>query len=250
MTVDWNWSDEAGGSGIDNANCTTSNISSGEGNPITLNATCKDLAGNEGNASYAVMVDKTLPTVSLVDGPADGGNYYFGSVPAAPTCSASDALSGLDGGCAVLGYSALVGPQTVTATAEDIADNQNSASASYTVLAWTTNGFFQPVDMGGVWNTVKNGSTVPLKFEIFAGSTELTDPAIVNQPLKATQALCSGGTTDEVELTATGATSLRYDTTDGQFIYNWKTPKKPGYCYVVTITMADGSTISANFKLK
>lgn len=72
VTVDWNWSDEADGSGIDIANCTTSSVSSGEGNPVTLNATCKDLAGNEGIASYPVMIDKTLPTVSLVGGPADG----------------------------------------------------------------------------------------------------------------------------------------------------------------------------------
>jgi predicted secreted protein len=27
-------------------------------------------------------------------------------------------------------------------------------------------GFYQPVDMNGVYNIVKNGSTVPLKFEI------------------------------------------------------------------------------------
>jgi hypothetical protein len=211
-----------------------------------------DAAGNTSDASniVTVQIDKTLPAVSLVDGPANGGSYYFGSVPAAPTCSASDALSGLDGSCIVSDYSALVGPQTVTATANDMASNQNSATASYTVLAWTTNGFFQPVDMGGVWNTVKGGSTVPLKFEVFAGSTELTDTSIVNQPLKATQTLCTGGTPDDIELTATGATSLRYDTTDGQFIYNWKTPKKPGYCYVVTVTMADGTSISANFKLK
>ena len=35
-------------------------------------------------------------------------------------------------------------------------------------------GYYQPVDMNGVWNTVKGGSTVPLKFELFAGTTELT----------------------------------------------------------------------------
>jgi hypothetical protein len=60
VTVAWNWSDEAGGSGIDNAACTTSSTSTGEGE-LTLTATCKDLAGNEGSASYIVMVDKTLP---------------------------------------------------------------------------------------------------------------------------------------------------------------------------------------------
>ena len=55
---------------------------------------------------------------------------------------------------------------------------------------------------------------------------------------------------DGIELVATGATSLRYDSTEGQFIYNLKTPKKPGYCYVVTITMTDGTSIIAKFQLK
>jgi hypothetical protein len=60
VMVTWSWSDEAGGSGIDNAACTTSSTSTGE-SEITLTATCKDLAGNEGSASYTVMVDQTLP---------------------------------------------------------------------------------------------------------------------------------------------------------------------------------------------
>jgi hypothetical protein len=36
--------------------------------------------------------------------------------------------------------------------------------------------------MGDVWNTVKNGATVPLTFEAFAGSTELTNTSVVIQP--------------------------------------------------------------------
>ena len=59
-----------------------------------------------------------------------------------------------------------------------------------------------------------------------------------------------GGTTDDIELLASGTTSLRYDATAGQFIYNWQTPKKVGYCYVVTVKLADGTSISANFNLK
>ena len=101
-----------------------------------------------------------------------------------------------------------------------------------------------------VWNTVKNGSTVPLKFEVFAGSTELTDIAVVNQPLRATGVACAGGSTDDIELLTTGGTSLRYDTTGGQFIYNWQTPKKSGACYLVTVSMIDGSSLSAYFRLK
>jgi PKD repeat protein len=333
VTVSWNWTDDVGGSGIDSVNCTNTSISSGEGGSITLNAVCKDLAGNMGTASYIVKVDKTVPTIGasaltspnaadwynstvtvrfacaddgsgipasacpsdqvlsvegaavaslartvidiagnvsntsntvivgidktaptvlLVGGPADNGFYNSGSVPAAPVCSAFDALSGLDGACVVSGYSALIGTHTITAVATDLAGNRHSTSITYTVtgLTFRFSGFYRPVDMGGVWNIVKNGATVPLKFEVFSGLTELTDTSIVAQPLTATQSLCSGSPIDDIELLATGATSLRYDPVAGQFIYNWQTPKKPGYCYVVTVTLIDGTSISANFKLK
>jgi hypothetical protein len=69
VTVNWNWTD-VGGSGIDTNNCTTSSTSSGVGE-LTLNASCKDHAGNMGTASYMVKVDgfkitnTSLPTASL-----------------------------------------------------------------------------------------------------------------------------------------------------------------------------------------
>jgi probable HAF family extracellular repeat protein len=328
VVVTWNWTDNAGGSGIDAANCTTSSVSSGEGTSIALNATCADSVGNVGTASYTVKVDqtpptinaaatsspnaagwyktdvvvafgcadglsgistcppnqtltaegtavpssaetaldtagntsapsnvvtvkidKTLPVVSLTGGPANGSSHYFGAVPSAPTCTASDALSGLDT-CVISGFSTAVGAHTVTATAKDKAGNQKTASATYTVQPWTLAGFYQPVDMGGVLNTVKNGSTVPIKFKVFAGTTELVDPAVVIQPLKATENACESASTDEIELTVSGATSLRYDVTSGQFIYNWQTPKKPNFCYTVTVTLSDGTAVNAKFKLR
>jgi hypothetical protein len=106
------------------------------------------------------------------------------------------------------------------------------------------------VDMGtNVFNTVKGGSTVPLKFEIFAG-VELTDVSYI-QSLQAYQVACTAGSTeDAIETVSTSSTSLRYDWTSGQFIFNWKTPKSPGTCYKVTMTTLDGSFLSANFKLK
>jgi hypothetical protein len=85
--VSWNWTDNAGGSGIDSANCTTSSTSSGEGT-LTLNATCKDNAGNTGSASYTVKVDKTAPIVSC--GTADSA-WHASDVSIA--CTSSDGLS-------------------------------------------------------------------------------------------------------------------------------------------------------------
>ena len=102
-----------------------------------------------------------------------------------------------------------------------------------------------------VWNSVKGGSTVPLKFEVFAGMTELTNTSAVTG-FTAKTAPCPGSTAvvDEIELVTTGGTSLRYDTTGGPFIRNWQDPKKPGACTQAIATLQDGSTITANFTLK
>ena len=100
-------------------------------------------------------------------------------------------------------------------------------------------------------NTVKGGSTVPLKFELFAGTTELVDTTLVS--LTVAKIDCSnlaGSTLDPIEMTTTGGTVLRYDGTGGQFIQNWQTPKPAGICYKVTMTASDGSSIAAYFKTK
>ena len=121
------------------------------------------------------------------------------------------------------------------------------------ITAWTLSGFFSPVDYGtNVWNTVKGGSTVPLKFEIFKGSTESSNTADVDKFI-FTGVACPGASaaTDDIEITTTGGTSLRYDTTGGQFIQNWQTPKKPGACYAVTMQTDDGNKLPlAYFMLK
>jgi hypothetical protein len=128
--------------------------------------------------------------------------------------------------------------------------NDQSGVVAINIIAWTLNGFYQPVDMGGVLNTVKGGSTVPLKFEVFAGTTEKTATTVVKSFVQTKINCDSSAQIDEIEVTSTGGTSLRYDGTAGQFIQNWQTPKAPGACYSVTVTTEDGSKLSANFKLK
>lgn len=247
VTVSFSGSD--GLSGVDF--CDMAVVLSNEAADQSASGTCSDKAGNVSATATAseINIDKSAPSVSLVGGPADGASYYFGFVPPAPTCDASDSLSGLAGACSVSGYSSALGGHTVTASATDKADNTATDSATYTVLAWTLNGFFQPVDMDKL-NTVKGGSTVPLKFEVFAGSTELTDTSVVKSFVQTRVACDTAATMDEIEVTTTGGTSLRYDATGGQFIQNWQTPKLPGTCYRVTMTTDDGSSLVANFKLK
>jgi hypothetical protein len=131
--------------------------------------------------------------------------------------------------------------------------NFTYVNGTLSVYAWTLKGFYQPVDMSGatlVYNTVKNGSTVPLKFEMFAGSTELTDVANVKSLTYAQTSCAATAITDDIETLATGGTVLRYDSTGGQFIYNWKTPALAGKCYRVTMLAQDGSSLAAYFKMK
>ncbi|MDV8148652.1 PxKF domain-containing protein [Arthrobacter sp. B10-11] len=226
-------------------------VSSGEGTGLVLTSPAfTDRADNTipaGEASSPEFnVDLTDPLATFDSLPADA---YFGFVGAEPTCTASDSGSG-PAGCVVSGYSSLAGTHTLTATATDIAGRTSATTHTYTVKHWETKGFYQPIDMGAnVVNTVKAGSTVPAKFELFAGATELTDTSFVE--MKIRQIACSPlAVQDNIEITATGNTSLRYDSTGGQFIYNWKTPNLPGACFQLSTLPDDGSVIAANFKLK
>lgn len=81
------------------------------------------------------------------------------------------------------GYDQSVGEHTITARAEDNAGNTASDRRTYTVKPWDLEGFYQPVDMGSTLvNTVKGGSTVSIKFKIFA-VTEFTSIAFNANPI-------------------------------------------------------------------
>ena len=138
------------------------------------------------------------------------------------------------------------GTTTVNCTATDAAGN--TASGSFTVsVKFQLLGFYQPVDMN-ILNNTKGGSTVPLKFEVFAGTSELTSTSVVQT--FTPRISCTVGTGDDIEQYATGNTTLRYDATSGRFIFNWQTPKAAGSCYRVTLTTQDGTSIYADFRLK
>jgi hypothetical protein len=102
--------------------------------------------------------------------------------------------------------------------------------------------------MNGVYNVVRSGSLVPLKFEVFAGKTELRDTSAVKS-LTQVLVACSTGTEDGAA-SPTGGSALRYDATAGQFIQNWQTPRQAGACYRVTMMTQDGSSRVAFFTLK
>src|SRR5215217_891590 len=215
----------------------------------------KDIAGNtQGSKTTADLfgIDTIAPQGIAFSGITDGQTFYFGDPLPTVTCSADDDSFG-PATCDVTPQSlpTTVATHTLTATAKDTAGNTAEATITYTVDPWTLKGFYQPVDMNGVYNLVKAGSIVPLKFEVFKGSTELTDIGVRDTVTQKKVTCDTAATVDEIEqYTTTGQTTFRYDTSGGQFIDNWKSPTTKNACYQVTMTFDDGSSLVALFKTK
>jgi hypothetical protein len=227
--------------------------------------------------AIAPAAAEVAPTISW-NTPAtitDGATYVYGQVPAAPTCSAVDdpaAPVPAAVQCDVAGYGTAVGTYTLTATA---AGTTGPTTISYTVSGWTFKGFYRPVKMGKV-NKVKGGATVPLKFKVYAGADKVKTKAAVTSVTKQLVS-CTDfiALAEPVALPTGKGRTLRYY--DGAFHQNWKTSKaakvtttvtkvvKHGKktvtvtkkvrttvaaCYVVAVTTADGSSLSAQFQLR
>jgi hypothetical protein len=167
------------------------------------------------------------------------------------TTSASDIVDGTVSVTCTPSSGATFAPgmHTVSCTTTDSHHNPSNGAFAVTVLFDLGSGFLQPVNPAAL-NTVKGGSTVPLKWTVRTPSGgEISALSIVNR-FVLTQVLCGSLTTvvDEVDFTTTGGTELRYS--GGQFIQNWQTPKKAGSCYRIDIVFIGGQKLSANFQLK
>jgi hypothetical protein len=160
-----------------------------------------------------------------------------------------DAVSGL-AGCETTGYSTLVGSHVVTGTAIDSAGNSTSLTLGYTVLPWTLVGFAKPIDMTGI-NDVRGNGSVQLKFEVFAGATELTTMDVV-LGLEQQRVSCASGAllgSPSLAAAARGA-PLRSKTPGGHLTVRWDPPSVPDSCWLVTLRTVDGSSLAAAFRVR
>lgn len=115
--------------------------------------------------------------------------------------------------------------------------------------AYTFVGFLSPVNNPPQVNTGKGGKTYPVKFQVKDANGAYVTSLSVVESITATATNCDpSDTPDALEVSATGGTALRYDTTSNQFVFNWQTPKRAG-CYTLTFTLDNDDTYSADFKL-
>ena len=223
--------------------------------------TLTTVSSSQNSSIYGASVSFTA---TIVGTGAGAGNPTGGSVQFKVDNANFGAPVALIAGSATSGSTTTlsVGNHIVEAVFTTSDANFNNSSdlldGGQMVSAWTITGFYQPVDMpipAMVINTIKGGSTVPLKFNIYAGTpgplTErksITDVMFGSVQVAEYNCATISGYESPADVTNTGATSLRYDTS--QFIQNWQTPKPPNKCYQVRMTAIDGSHIDAFFKTK
>jgi hypothetical protein len=187
-----------------------------EGGSVTLSAAGQDPEG------AAVTFDWDLDNNGTFETPGQSVNFSAASITAPATL-------------------------TVKVKVTDAFGNFTVDEATVYVL-YNFNGFFQPVDNLPVFNSVKAGQAIPVKFSL-NGNHGLSIFA-AGYPKSETIACSSTNPVDGVEETVTaGSSSLSYDPLTDTYIYVWKTDKAWGNtCRQLVVKLNDGTFHRANFK--
>jgi hypothetical protein len=123
-----------------------------------------------------------------------------------------------------------------------------SIDVSLAVSALHFRGFFKPVRNPPVFNRVRAGQAVPLRFTVdgYRGTTVLKAGSPTSSPISC-QAVRSENIVDETEPANHGG--LRQDGARFKFKYIWKTdPSWAGTCRKLVLTLVDGSSYEALFR--
>jgi hypothetical protein len=140
-----------------------------------------------------------------------------------------------------------IGEYKVTYDVKDASGNVAIQVVRTVNVVYDFKGFFQPVDMGGVLNTVKAGSAIPIKFSL--GGNMGLQVFAQGYPKINVYVVKDGTIIDAIETTLTaGNSSLSYDSVTGQYTYVWKTLKEwAGYGKQLVVKFNDGTEGIANF---
>jgi len=207
---------------------------------VTCNAT--DAAGNDATpTTFKVTVrDTTAPVIAShadVNATATSAN---GAVVTYTSPSTTDAVDG--NGTATCtptsGSQFALGSTTVSCSATDAHGNTGTSNFKVYVTA-SASDFLQPINADDS-SIFKQGSTVPVKFQLTGDSAGITN-LVANLRISKVSNNVLGDEVEAVTSTPASTGSLfRYDATSGQYIYNWGTKSYSAGTYQLRIDLGDG----------
>jgi hypothetical protein len=193
----------------------------------TVNCSATDGSGNKANGSFKVtVVDTTAPSLSNV--PSNMNATATSSSGATVNYTNPTASDAVDPNPSVSctpesGSTFKLGTTTVSCTAKDATGNTSAASTFTVKVAYSWSNFLQPINATGTQSVFKLGSTVPVKFQLTGASSGITDGNFYIKYVRTG----SGDGAGELEAASTSASTtgnlFRYDSTSGQYIFNWST---------------------------
>lgn len=256
ITVHFTCADQSGLSGI--ASCPADVTLNGDGANQSVSGTAIDNAGNQTSTTVTGLnLDHTAPSITF-QGVTNGATYTLGAAPT-PSCTASDALSGVAQPCigALTGGNANgVGQFTYRATVTDRAGNITTSTVNFRI-AYRFDGFLQPINdtahqIGTSTSIFKAGSTVPVKFQLRRADGTVVQAVTAPQWLTPSKGAATSAAVDEAlySVASTGGETYRPDGT-AQYIYNWGTDKSAaGFYWRIGVRLDDGSTYYVNLGLR
>ncbi len=129
-------------------------------------------------------------------------------------------------------------------------NNTGGLCAALYQQVYAFDGFYSPISNPPAVNSVKAGSSIPIKFSL--GGDEGLGIFADGYPKSISIVCDTSQPADDVQSTLTaGSSTLSYDPTSQQYTYVWKTDKNwSDSCRQLQVQFIDGSLYTANFSLK
>jgi hypothetical protein len=219
--------------------------------------TSTDPGGNTSSTTvkyYVSPADVQPPSISL--SPPDGSTFLLNQpLPLHYSCSDPDSTctTSLVSPSSGTPDTSTLGKHTIVVTAVDPAGNTSTTSASYYV-SWKFGAVLQPTTNTKVLMALA-GKTIPIEWSI----KDFSGDGVPGLPPMGSLSSSRVGCAALIESTSGVGPVSAYSATNspgvsdlggGNYSLNWLTSKKwAGRCFKVTLTVSDGTTYTAGFRL-